>query len=41
MMRTGNRQQAREHLTTAAPMYREIDMRFDESRRRGAHESFG
>jgi len=26
--RTGNRQQAQEHLTTAATMYREMDMRF-------------
>ncbi len=26
--RTGNRQQAQEHLTTATTMYREMDMRF-------------
>jgi len=26
--RTGNRQQAREHLTTATTMYRDMDMRF-------------
>ena len=26
--RTGNREQAREHLTTASTMYREMDMRF-------------
>jgi len=26
--RTGKRQVAREHLTTAAAMYREMDMRF-------------
>jgi len=26
--RTGKRQEAREHLTTAAAMYREMDMRF-------------
>jgi len=26
--RTGTRQQAQEHLATAASMYREIDMRF-------------
>ena len=26
--RTGKREQAREHLTTATTMYREMDMRF-------------
>jgi hypothetical protein len=26
--RTGNRQRAQEHLTTATTMYREMDMRF-------------
>jgi hypothetical protein len=26
--RTGNREEAREHLTTATTMYREMDMRF-------------
>jgi hypothetical protein len=26
--RTGNREQAQEHLTTATTMYREMDMRF-------------
>jgi len=26
--RTGQREQAREHLTTATTMYREMDMRF-------------
>jgi hypothetical protein len=26
--RTGNRQQAQQHLTTATTMYREMDMRF-------------
>jgi lipopolysaccharide biosynthesis regulator YciM len=26
--RTGEREQAREHLTTATTMYREMDMRF-------------
>jgi hypothetical protein len=26
--RTGKREQAQEHLTTAATMYREMDMRF-------------
>jgi len=26
--RTGNREQEREHLTTATTMYREMDMRF-------------
>jgi hypothetical protein len=37
--RTGQREQAREHLTTATTMYREMDMRFLASAGRGGDGS--
>ena len=37
--RAGTRQQAREHLTTAATMFGEMDMRFGWSRRRRSRRS--
>jgi len=39
--RTGKRDQAQEHLTTATTMYREMDMRFWLEQAETAHESSG